>query len=354
MSNSSTLTPNQDGSQTGPNCQNCGSVQPAGEPVCRRCGYYAVLGRVIELEEDDQDTQGASQQKKQPSAWEVWSNLIPAWAWGVMLCVTAVIAESVAGAMMFELGSPVRTLWSLSQLGICALALIVVHLLAYVTHLMLDASAGLIDFILKPLQCWKPVFAKLPKTFWRVSIFASALTGIFMSLVVLRSLNYEALLDWGVKPEAKQNLLGAVIAQAKKIEAKDEDLEGALNNLDNPLEEEEPKAIVKIDVDCVIVGYTVTKEDPTHFSGLVMAGDVKGKLKVVGIVSHNIPEDVRELLNERLPSLTRKFPFVESSLRAIWVNPTIACRVKCIKQNEFGQLVEPDFDKLLTEISLGN
>ena len=356
MSNSSTLMPNQGDSFTGPSCQNCGAEQDSGEPVCRHCGYYAVLGRVIDLEEENQPGAHASHQTQQQTAWEIWSNLIPAWGWGLILCVLAVIAESVAGALMFEVGSSARTLWSLSQLSICALALVVVHVLAYVTLLMDDASAGLMDFILKPFECWKPVVSKLPRNFVRVAILAIAITGILMSLIVLRSLDYEKLLDWGVEPQAKPNLLGAVIAQAKKIEGKEKDLEGSLNALNDSIDEpeEEPEEVVKIDVDCVIVGYMVDKDNPSIMTGLVMAGDVKGKLKIVGIVSHNIPDDVREELNERLPKLVRPTPFVESNLRAFWVDPVIACRVKCVKQNRFGQLVEPDFDRLLTELSLGN
>lgn len=355
MSNSATITPERgNDSDLGPCCQNCGAPQAAREPVCRRCGYYAVLGRVIDLEEIDLDE--SQQQKTQPSMWEVWSKLIPAWGWGLVFCALAVVAESVAGSLLLRVGSPARTLWSLSQLGISALALAIVHVFAYVSHMMLDASAGMLDFILKPIACWKPAFSKLPKTFCRVSIAVSATTGILMSLLVLRSLNYEALLDWGIEPAPKKNLLGAVIDQAKKLKGEEEDLEGALKNLDDPtkdLEEPIEKEPPRIDVDCVIIGYTTSKEDPAHFTALLLAGEVQGKLKIVATVSGGIPEDVRILLDDRLPKILRNAPFVNTDMRANWVEPKMVCRVKCLKQLSSGQLEDPIFDKLLTELSIG-
>jgi hypothetical protein len=353
MSNSATISPPQgNDSDLGPCCQNCGAPQAAREPVCRRCGYYAVLGRVLDLEEIDAEEN--QQQKTKPTMWEVWSTLIPAWGWGLILCALAVVAESVAGSVMLRAGSPARTLWSLSQLGVCALALALVHVFAYVSHMMLDASAGMLDFILKPIVCWKPAFSKLPKTFCRVSILVSAVTGILMSLLVLRSLNYEALLDWGIEPAPKQNLLAAVIDQAKKVKSKEEDLEAALSNLDDPTEDEElEKEPPRIDVDCVIVGYLTTKEDPAHFTALLLAGEVQGKLRIVATVSSGIPDDVRHLLDERMPKMQRNAPFVDSDMKANWVEPRMVCRVKCLKQLQNGQLEDPIFEKLLTELSIG-
>jgi hypothetical protein len=308
---------------------------------------------VIELEESDLDEEDRPR-KKQPSMWEVWSKLVPLWAWGVVLCVLAVIAESAVGASSLRMGSSIRTLWSLSQLGVSALALAVIHVFAFVSYMMLDSSAGMLDFVLKPIACWKPVFAKLPKTFWRVAIAASATTGILMSLLVLRSLNYEKLLDWGLEPPPRHNLLAAVIDRAKKIEVQDEDLESALKKLEDPTEdipvEKEPPLI---DIDCVIIGYTTRKDDPVHLTGLVLAGEVQGKLKVVATISEGIPADVKILLNNRLPKILRNAPFVNSDVRANWVEPRMVCRVKCLKQLQNGQLEEPAFDKLLTEISLG-
>lgn len=357
MSQSTTLEQDSP-ADLGPCCKNCGTPKPSREPVCRRCGYYAVLGRVIDLEEEyEADEAEAAQKKPQPSAWEIWSKLVPAWAWGLVLCAVAVVVESAIGASLFRVGSPARTLWSLSQLGICALALAVVHVFAYVSYMMLDASAGMLDFILKPAACWKAVFAKLPKTFCRVSIAVSAMTGILMSLLVLRSLNYEALLDWGIEPAAKPNLLAAVVDQAKKIKAKDEDLEQALNSLDDPtkdLEEPVEKEPPRINVDCVVVGYTTTKEDPAHLTGLVLAGEVQGKLKVIATISAGIPDDVKTLLDHRLPKMQRNAPFVDTEMRANWVEPRLVCRVKCLKQLLNGKLEDPIFDKLLTEISLGH
>ena len=356
MSHSSTISPDASSmDDLGPCCQHCGAPQPTREPVCRRCGYYAVLGRVIELEEPESDPE-QQHRKAPPSMWEVWSKLVPAWAWGLLACALAVVAESVAGAMFFRVGSPPRTLWSLTQLGVSALALALLHIFAYVSHMMLDANASLLDFVLKPIACWKPSLAKLPQTFCRVSIAVSALTGILMSLLVLRSLNYEALLDWGIEPAPKQNLLAAVVDQAKKIKAQDEDLETALNALNKPSDEPtEPfdKEPPRIDIDAVIVGFTTRKEDPAHFTGLVLAGEVKGKLKIIGMVQSGIPDEIRAQLDQRLPALLRKAPFVNADFNANWVEPRIVCRVKCLKQLENGQLDDPIFDKLLTEFTFG-
>ena len=336
---------------TGPRCSNCGGAQAAELTVCRRCGYYAPLGRVVEL--DPSDREGGAPVVAPPSFWQVWSGLVPLWGWAVACCVVLVVAESVLVANLVPAGKW-RTLWSFSQLLIGFCALMTVHGMAYLALLMENAGANLLDIIIKPLACWSPVVKRLPKGWWRIALGAGSLTAMLMSLLVIRGLDYEKLLDWGIKEQPKHNLLGAVVEQTKKIAPKDETLEEALNSLENPIEEpeKEPEKL-KVAVDCVILGYTSRKERPEEFTALILASEVAGQLKIVGLVAGGIAPETQTQLQHRFVSLKRPDPFVEYTLPgATWLEPRVTCRVKCLKQHSDGTLEEPEFESLLGELRL--
>jgi len=338
---------------SGPTCKNCG--QPNSNPVCRKCGYYELLGEVIELAPWDQvDEEDAEIAPPQPSHLQVWLNIIPWWAWPIMACVLAVVAESIAAAVLLPEGSGLRMRWSLWQLFGGFMLALVVHTWAYITALMQDSDYNLLDILIKPIAVWKPVVQQLPGSWPRLSAVSAGLAAILCSLLIIRSIPYERLWDWGPKKKAKVNLLGAVMDQAKKLDGESKELDEAAEDFTGKadLEAEAEKEKPRMKTECVIVGYTTKKSNPRQIQSLVVASDVGGKLKIVGFVSAGMPPHIRAELSQRLRKIGRRRPFVQSELLAHWVEPIVTCDVSCTRRATSGHLVEPLFERLLQEIDL--
>jgi ATP-dependent DNA ligase len=153
--------------------------------------------------------------------------------------------------------------------------------------------------------------------------------------------------------------MGAIIDQAKNAGGEnEEDMESAIKAFaggSGADELKKPKPAPpepRITVECVIVGFTTTEENREEFASLVLAGAVKGKLKVIGTVSSGISAELRQELNEKMPTITRSIPFVESTLNANWIEPELTCSVTCQQQAKSGRLIEIQFKEMLAEIDL--
>lgn len=326
--------------------------------ICGKCGYYARLNTFVDIDPSygDASEDGPPKPAPQRSHLQVWLDLVPRWAYVLVAVNVFVIAISAIVACMVPNGTALRIVWSVSQLFLGIAVLVVAHILAYMTAVMQSDRVPVLDIVIRPISCWLPVFRQLPKTIKRVCFGSGAITAILMSFLVIGNLPYEMLWDWGVKPPPKQNLIGAVIAQANKIKKdKEMELEEALAELskNTPTDEKakaEPEP--RENVDCVIVGYVPTKDDSRKFMSLVLASLVGNDLKVVGMVSGGIaPEDYDQLC-ARLPELTVTRPVVESTLDAVWLQPVLTCRVSCKKINKEGRLVDPRFESRMSDIKL--
>ena len=102
----------------------------------------------------------------------------------------------------------------------------------------------------------------------------------------------------------------------------------------------------------MIIGYTIQRDDPSQFRGLVIATEFQGKLKVAGIVSEGISDEVRADLTRRLPTIARAKPIISSSLAAKWVEPRLTCRVSYTTRGAGGVLNKVKFDDLMGDIPL--
>lgn len=341
-------------------CEKCEApIKSDTVTICRRCGWYPSLGRFVEIDQEWEsyhDEPEAPAAKAAPSHLEVWAKLLPPWAWVILGTMAAVVAGSIVVRLVTPAGSSIRTSWSLAQLVIGFMAFAGMHVLNFLFAVSDDADTGALDLILRPIKLWLKAFRNLPTRLWVANTAAAALTASTMSVVVIGGLPYERLWDWGFKQPPKQNLLGAIAEQAKKVKGSGADnLEDAVADFANSqnLEEQNgepktppaPQKILK-DVDCVILGYRDDGKD--RLTGLVLGTAHKGKLVFAAVVTPKPNDKESQELLQRLQSIRSSHPFLATSIQAQWVQPQIACRVSCEKQDpQTGRLIGATWKELL-------
>jgi ribosomal protein L40E len=338
---------------TSPTCDKCGAPINAHDALaCRKCGWYASINAYVEIDrawEDDAD--GLPQAEKKFS--------VPAWTWTMIACVVAVIVESIAARILTADGSAERTMWSVTQLFVGMSLAGVCHLIAFILLMREVSDFGLLDIILKPIKPWIMRVHELPRYQWLCHLGASSVVAVLMSVLVIGGIPYERLLDWGTKKPVKQNLMGAVMDQAKKIEGEEKSLEEAVQDFagkQDVTDEGKPKAKKtepkeRQQDDCVIIGYRPTSEGIVY--QLLLAGENYGKLQYVGSVTPQLSvKELRELTSQLAVHKAHE-PFVKMALDPgiVWVKPRVACRVSYAYKGKKGGLFEIKLESMLGEIA---
>jgi hypothetical protein len=336
-----------------PSCEKCGGeIETHDALVCRKCGWYASIGSFVEI---DQAWEGIEEEiAPQPTV----SFKVPAWAWTMMACMTIVVAESIA-ARLFTVDA-VRTAWSVTQLFLGLAVVLTCHLIAFVMFMRVVSDAGLLDIILKPVKPWIMRVHELPAYQWLCHAGISSLVAVIMSFFVIGGLPYEKLWDWGIEKPVKQDLMGAILNQAKKgkghekpVEEAVEDFAGQAGRDDNGKEAAEPKAPPKPKErksdDCLIIGYRTNSEGLVYV--LVLAGENLGKLQYVGQVTPQLSvKDLRDL-TDKLAAYTTFDSFVKLQMDGItWVEPKFTCRVSYAHKGQQGGLFDLKLESFLGEI----
>jgi hypothetical protein len=339
-------------SNLGPACDKCGApINSHDSLVCRKCGWYASINSYVEIDRAwESDGDGAEQAEEKFS--------VPTWAWTMIACVVAVIVESIAARILTTDGSSERTVWSVTQLFVGMSLAGVCHLTAFILLMREVSDFGLLDIILKPVKPWIMRVNELPAYQWICHLGASSLVAVLMSLLVIGGIPYEKLLDWGTKKPVKQDLMGAVMDQAKKIEGEEKPLEEAVQDFagkQDVTDEDKPKA-KKVEPkerrqdDCVIIGYRPTSEGIVY--QLLLAGENYGKLQYVGQVAPQLSlKELRELTAQLAVHKAHE-PFVKMPLDegVVWLKPRMACRVSYSRKGKKGGLFEIKLESMLGEI----
>ena len=130
------------------------------------------------------------------------------------------------------------------------------------------------------------------------------------------------------------------------------ELDGVVaKRLDEPYRPGE-RAMVKVKclrtADCVVVGYNVDKSTG-QVTELVLASVVDEKLQYVGTVSGNIPPEIEQQLQKKLPVLEQEQPFLKCPVAAKWVKPVVTCRASFKSWSENKRMQEPVFKELLAD-----
>ncbi|MCC7476459.1 MAG: hypothetical protein IT425_13795 [Pirellulales bacterium] len=347
---------------TDPCCEKCAAPLKSGVvTVCRSCGWYASLGMFVEVDQAwEVATSEAPSLKQQPATSHlgVWMNLIPRWGWIILGSVVAVAMESVAVRFATPVGSSLRMIWSIVQLAIGLILALGCHIFNFLVLAASDAEIGLLDLFLKPLRLWIRTCQRLPKRLTLVNAAACSIMAVLGSVVIIGSLPYERLWDWGFKAPPKQNLMGAVMDRMKEIETTDksDNLEDAVSDFagSQNLEPENkpqtkplpkpPKAPER--ADCVVLGFQLDRDG--QLGDLLLGTAQRSALVYAGRVTPALsPEEKAEML-AALKALVIKQPFVPvGGESGIWVKPAITCRVTFDEQSSNGRLRGLKWEELL-------
>jgi hypothetical protein len=322
-------------------CPNCSAASYSPATWCKSCGFYALLGRCIEL--DDWDRDGTEiETRSEPTA--TWLK-IPAWAWQLSASIVSVAGLTLAGRYFTPEDSSPRVTWSLCQVFGGLTAFLAAHFRVAQVALSQDKSLQLSDVIMTPVKVW--ITACLD--FQRLSHWvAVGLAGIWATVLahLLLGVPYNSLFTHEEAPKKEEVKKAApavakVAGSGKKNMTMEEAMkefgdksgansmkgDGAAASLKNANDPEKDKpAIHKLD--CLIVGYQPGGEGGGPIAGLVVAVKADGKWKVVGMVTNGLTPEIQRELSAAVKSLHREQPFVECTYSANWLEPILRCRVE--------------------------
>lgn len=326
--------------------------------ICRHCGWYASLGQFVEVDPEMEIAAAppatTTAAVARPSHLQVWLRLLPWWSWIVIASVVVLLIESIVARFATE--GNVRTTWSLCQLTIGLLAAFGCHVFNFLVLTADDAEIGLLDLVMRPLRLWMRSVEQLPRRLWVFDGLVSGIVAAALSALVIGSLPYERLLDWGFKEPPKRDLMAAVMDQAKKLDngKNDGDLEQSINDFagkagneaDDKPKNDPPKP--KQTADCVILGFQLDREG--RLTSLVLGTASSGQLVYAGNVTPKLNEDEINSLAASLRSITTLRPLLHIELEATWVQPKYACRVNYSERAPSGRLREIEWNTLLGNI----
>jgi hypothetical protein len=337
-------------------CPKCGYLyERAGRTWCPKCGFVEQLGTYVDLDEWERVAEDEAAAQGAPVDGPWW-RMIPGWVWIAGAGVIGVAGISGAAVGLTGAGSAARGTWCGLQILLGVAAFAAGHIVSFYLASMETDNLSPTDVFLRPLAVWGNTIRTLPGSAWRIWAASWGITAVFFAFTVVGGIDYDRFWDWGFKQPAQQDLLAAVIEQAKNKAKKDaagnEDLNDALNKLKT--DDEEDKAAKEPplkSMDCLIIGYTTIPDDETKLDRLVLASLIDGKLTYVGSISaESIPTDSLEKIQPRFAGLEQSTAIVAAPYQARWLAPKLLCRVKYRKLDQKNRLEGAKFDDLLADL----
>jgi hypothetical protein len=160
---------------TGPVCCKC-TAPDEGFAVCRVCGYYAMLGKFVEI---DYEMEGLAAPPVSPGF------VLPSWVSTAIVVNVVVVAESVAAAVFLPLDSWERMAWSLLHLIGGAMVVLAFQFRGTVLAIMDDTSVTAVDCIVWPPRAWEALAVRLPQSSRHFVLATVGLMAVLMSLLVI-------------------------------------------------------------------------------------------------------------------------------------------------------------------------
>lgn len=327
-----------------PNCAKCGTRLSGKQGWCRRCGWYPLLNTFVELDAHEQPALNvpAMRASKLTKLRKKITRHVPGWAWNLSAGFASILVASLLARFLLPGHGPARFIWTVSELVIGIAALVTGQILCYMFAIVENDRLMVLDIVLRPITIWIAVARELPATFWRLATTVWGLTLIIGALLVGGFADRD-LWDWGGDP-VKPRLLQAIAAHARHDEDK---VAGTLKKL---TDDGNKKANKNESVDCLILGFV--PEGPDDFGALILASEVDGSLKYVGMVRNGIKPDVRAQLNKRMRQLIQPEPFLATGMDGVWIKPELLCRVSVLGRSSSNKLVEPTFKELLSDMMM--
>ncbi len=343
----------------GPRCVQCQAPNPGrAMQVCACCGWYANLGIYVEVDpaEAEQLRTGGVTQTARQSFWRVWGGLIPWWGWVLIGTQFAIFAASIAARLLLQIDGTMYVWWGSSQLIAALLVGVVSHFVGFVVASASEVDMGIADVLVKPFKIWAKHIERLPEKLMLVNLGLSSVTAALCAALIVGGIPWYVLLDWKFKQPPKQNLMGAIVAHAQKVEGDKKPLEEAVGDFAGSaggLADGKPndaKQTPRQRCDCLIVGFT--PNDDGTIKNFLLAAESGGKLIYVGRVVPTLDNSELLALHKRLDEARTSRPFVSTTRTATWVAPRFTCRVTFAKQSESGRFTEIEWEELLGELKV--
>lgn len=134
-------------------CPQCGSEADWGSSSwCPDCGFYPAIGTMVEMPEFE----------GQEEVYDHWWEAVPIWMWVLAGGIGIIFVTNVLGRLIF--GETIRLYWTVGQMALGLIAVLVCHFLAYLYGASKTDRVGPLDAILKPMGTWQPVLLGMPNT----------------------------------------------------------------------------------------------------------------------------------------------------------------------------------------------
>lgn len=341
-------------------CRKC-SMPDEGFAVCRGCGYYAMLDKFVEI---DRCMEGLECEEQEAEPFR-----LPSWVYPMIAINVGVVAESVAVALLLPLNTYERLGWSILHLVLGFLCVLVFQIRSTVVAMLDDFSTTVVDCITWPPRAWLAAWNQLPNSSWMFTVAGVGVVSILMSVLVIRSIPYGALLGNGDEKYPKYESLVAKAVEQAGAQADDSEMsmeeamdelgeatEGQLDSSDDDGDLEEMEAALESlaeqdllaataggnriieNVRCIVVGYHTSENQPHELSSVVLATASrnpasKEKFEILGTLSVAGQPFCAPMLADLQANITGQ-PLVQSTLEAIWVRPKIRCEVSYEEHGE--------------------
>jgi hypothetical protein len=285
-----------------PTCEKCRAPLGGGSTsICRKCGWYSVAKVYVELDRTWEQDAEAKPAKR--------DDRLPWWAWVAIASVIAVIIESALVRGLTPDGSQLRTTWSGIQFLGGIAAFLAAQVVGFVILMRNDATAALLDVLLKPFKVSAMLFRELPKRFWIVDAGICGLVAALSAVVIIGSVPYHVLWSWNVDYNSTQHLTDAL---SQEMGAKGVAIEA-------------PPESDRTVIDAVIIGYELS--DAGNIRVVLVARESYGKLMYAGGVEPTgDPAQLFEL-RENLMAIPSRGPVIPMTFNSNWVLPKYTCQI---------------------------
>jgi hypothetical protein len=334
-------TPPSEGTDDG--CPNCQAPAPPKSSFCKFCGYYALLGKCVELAEWERDYENGEYigPKEEPKKALLFG--IPAWMWGLSALLLGLAGAIIAARLFTPDDSPSRTVSSFSFAGGGLLAVIAAHVWIARMTLARNKSLELTDVVMSPLRLWIDALMDPAQSYRWVSLGAAGIWSILLAHVFL-GVPYGKIIKFTSDPapprvvkkgEAKPKPARGS-GEAKTMEEAMEEfaaasgadqLAGAETITETVIEETPPPTVLKI-INCVILGFVPVQGRGDAMESLVLAEPANSQWRVLGTVSMGLTGSLQRQLLEFAPLLRREQPFLPCDYPGVWLEPVLRCQVQ--------------------------
>lgn len=313
-------------------CPRCGApgLNPASRAWCLACGYYP------EPEKSEVKPAGGTRLD---------------WLWILLTGMIFIVVVSFAARTYLPLDSYARTRWSVTELAIGIVAVIVGHVWAFVVTLPERDDHKIFNYIDFSLL-WRYTLQELPKTRRPLWIGCWGGVGILCAVFLVGGVPYL----WQGLPKRLAARAGSASGSASDFAPPAEAstvAEPELTGADKDL----PKQEKRFSERCTIVGYL--RDEEGTITGLVIATQRDGALRFAGVVKSQREQEptkdemdaASKLMSARLVSVEPaveglderrvKLAALDPTAQVRWVKPEMGCEIEYTEADTDGMLRDP-------------